>query len=35
MYAWILVLAVLGLLLNHLFVRLERRVIHWSLQGPA
>lgn len=35
MYAWIMVLAVLGLLLNHLFVRLERRAIHWALQAPA
>ncbi|TFZ02603.1 ABC transporter permease [Ramlibacter henchirensis] len=30
MYAWIVILAVLGLLLNALFVRLERRLIHWS-----
>ena len=30
MYAWIVILAVLGYLLNALFVRLERRLIHWS-----
>jgi ABC-type nitrate/sulfonate/bicarbonate transport system permease component len=35
MYAWILILAVLGLLLNHLFVRLERRAIHWARQSPV
>jgi ABC-type nitrate/sulfonate/bicarbonate transport system permease component len=31
MYAWIVILAVLGFALNELFVRLERRAIHWSL----
>jgi ABC-type nitrate/sulfonate/bicarbonate transport system permease component len=31
MYAWIVILAVLGYSLNALFVRLERRLIHWSL----
>lgn len=30
MYAWIAILAVLGYALNALFVRLERRLIHWS-----
>lgn len=30
MYAWIVILAVLGYTLNALFVRLERRLIHWS-----
>jgi ABC-type nitrate/sulfonate/bicarbonate transport system permease component len=31
MYAWIVILAVLGWALNALFVRLEGRVTHWSL----
>lgn len=31
MYAWIVILAVLGWGLNALFVRLEGRVTHWSL----
>lgn len=31
MYAWIVILAVLGWGLNDLFVRLEGRVTHWSL----
>jgi ABC-type nitrate/sulfonate/bicarbonate transport system permease component len=30
MYAWIVILAVLGFALNALFVRMERRLIHWS-----
>ncbi|MGE4240541.1 ABC transporter permease [Ramlibacter sp.] len=30
MYAWIVILAVLGYGLNALFVRLERSLIHWS-----
>jgi ABC-type nitrate/sulfonate/bicarbonate transport system permease component len=30
MYAWIVILAVLGWGLNAVFVRLERRVTHWS-----
>jgi ABC-type nitrate/sulfonate/bicarbonate transport system permease component len=30
MYAWIVILALLGYALNALFVRLERRLIHWS-----
>ncbi|TFY97439.1 ABC transporter permease [Ramlibacter rhizophilus] len=33
MYAWIVILAVLGYGLNALFVRLERRLIHWSLSS--
>lgn len=31
MYAWTVILAVLGWGLNAMFVRLERRVTHWSL----
>jgi ABC-type nitrate/sulfonate/bicarbonate transport system permease component len=31
MYAWIVILAVTGWALNAVFVRLERRVTHWSL----
>ena len=31
MYAWVVILAVLGYVLNALFIRLERRLIHWSL----
>jgi ABC-type nitrate/sulfonate/bicarbonate transport system permease component len=31
MYAWIVILAVLGFGLNEIFVRIERRAIHWSL----
>jgi ABC-type nitrate/sulfonate/bicarbonate transport system permease component len=31
MYAWIVILAVLGFGLNEIFVRLERKAIHWSL----
>ena len=30
MYAWIVILAVLGYLLNEAFVRIERRSLHWS-----
>lgn len=30
MYAWSLILAVLGFALNEAFVRVERRLIHWS-----
>lgn len=30
MYAWIVILAVLGYGLNELFQRVERRAIHWS-----
>lgn len=30
MYAWIVILAVLGYLLNEAFVRIERRTLHWS-----
>ena len=35
MYAWILILAVLGFALNSLFLRLERRAIHWALPGQS
>lgn len=31
MYAWIVILALLGFGLNEVFVRLERKAIHWSL----
>jgi ABC-type nitrate/sulfonate/bicarbonate transport system permease component len=31
MYAWILILAVLGFVLNYLFLQLERRVIPWAI----
>ena len=31
MYAWIVILAMVGYALNTAFVRLERRLIHWSL----
>ena len=31
MYAWIVILAVLGFGLNEIFVRFERKAIHWSL----
>ena len=30
MYAWIVILAVLGYGLNALFVLVEKRLIHWS-----
>jgi ABC-type nitrate/sulfonate/bicarbonate transport system permease component len=30
MYAWVVILAVLGYALNEVFVRIERRAIHWS-----
>lgn len=30
MYAWIVILAVLGYALNEVFVQLERRALHWS-----
>ena len=30
MYAWVVILSVLGYALNEVFVRIERRVIHWS-----
>lgn len=30
MYAWVVILAVLGYLLNGVFVRIERHAIHWS-----
>jgi ABC-type nitrate/sulfonate/bicarbonate transport system permease component len=31
MYAWLIILAVVGYFLNYCFVLIERRVIHWSL----
>jgi ABC-type nitrate/sulfonate/bicarbonate transport system permease component len=34
MYAWIVILAVLGYALNALFLKLEQRVIHWALARP-
>ncbi|MFO1327779.1 MAG: ABC transporter permease [Rubrivivax sp.] len=34
MYAWSVILAVLGLALNEVFVRVERRLIHWSGTRP-
>jgi ABC-type nitrate/sulfonate/bicarbonate transport system permease component len=34
MYAWIVILAVLGYALNFLFLKLEQRVIHWALARP-
>lgn len=30
MYAWVVILAVLGYALNEVFVRIERRALHWS-----
>jgi ABC-type nitrate/sulfonate/bicarbonate transport system permease component len=30
MYAWVVILAVLGYALNEIFLRIERRAIHWS-----
>jgi ABC-type nitrate/sulfonate/bicarbonate transport system permease component len=34
MYAWIVILAVLGYALNAAFLVLEQRVIHWALARP-
>ena len=34
MYAWIVILAVLGYALNAVFLVLEQRVIHWALARP-
>jgi ABC-type nitrate/sulfonate/bicarbonate transport system permease component len=34
MYAWIVILAVLGYALNAVFLKLEKRVIHWALVRP-
>ena len=34
MYAWSVILAVLGLALNEVFERVERRLIHWSGTRP-
>lgn len=35
MYAWVVILAVLGYALNFIFLRLEQRAIHWSLARPG
>lgn len=35
MYAWIVILAVLGYALNAVFVAVEKRVIHWALARPG
>jgi ABC-type nitrate/sulfonate/bicarbonate transport system permease component len=32
MYAWLVILALVGLVLNALFVAIERRAVHWSAQ---
>jgi len=29
MYAWLVVLAVVGMMLNALFVAIERHAVHW------
>lgn len=34
MYAWIVILAVLGYALNAAFLKLEQRIIHWALARP-
>jgi ABC-type nitrate/sulfonate/bicarbonate transport system permease component len=35
MYAWVVILAVLGYALNEVFVRIERRALHWSGARPG
>lgn len=35
MYAWVVILAVLGYALNEVFVRIERRAIHWADRRAA
>jgi ABC-type nitrate/sulfonate/bicarbonate transport system permease component len=35
MYAWVVILALLGYALNEVFVRIERRAIHWSGARPG
>ncbi|MGH8764762.1 MAG: ABC transporter permease [Burkholderiales bacterium] len=35
MYAWIVILAVLGYLLNAVFLKTEQRIIHWAHARPA
>lgn len=35
MYAWVVILAVLGYALNEVFVRIEARAIHWSGRRPG
>ncbi|HLS87323.1 MAG TPA: ABC transporter permease [Burkholderiales bacterium] len=34
MYGWIVILAVLGYVLNAVFLKLEQRAIHWALAKP-
>jgi ABC-type nitrate/sulfonate/bicarbonate transport system permease component len=34
MYAWIVILAILGYGLNAVFLAIEQRVIHWALARP-
>lgn len=34
MYAWIVILAVIGYALNAIFLKLEQRIIHWALVRP-
>lgn len=34
MYAWLVILAVLGLVLNGIFAALERRALHWQNRNP-
>jgi len=35
MYAWILILAVIGFSLNYLFLQLERRAIPWAIPSSS
>lgn len=35
MYAWIVILAILGYALNAVFLKLEQSVIHWALARPT
>jgi ABC-type nitrate/sulfonate/bicarbonate transport system permease component len=34
MYAWIVILAILGYMLNAAFMKFERHIIHWALARP-
>ena len=34
MYAWIVILALLGYALNFVFLQIEKRIIHWALARP-
>ena len=34
MYAWIVILALLGYALNAIFLQIEKRIIHWALARP-